>query len=39
MFPSGNLQEGINKTLVQNPITHKWERVEEIIRDVLSEIG
>ncbi len=39
MFPAGNLQEGINKTLVQNPITHKWERVEEIIRDVLSEIG
>jgi hypothetical protein len=39
MFPSGNLQEGVNKNVVQNPVTHKWVRVEEIIRDVLTEIG
>lgn len=38
MFPSGNLQEGV-KGVVQNPITHKWERVENIVRDILTEIG
>ena len=38
MFPSGNLQEGI-KGVVQNPITQKWERVENIVRDILTEIG
>lgn len=37
MFPSGNLQE--SKGVVQNPITHKWERVENIVRDILTEIG
>ena len=39
MFPSGNLQEGTNKNIVQNPISHKWELVENIIRDILTEIG
>ena len=38
MFPSGNLQEGV-KSVVQNPITHKWERIEDIVRDILTEIG
>jgi hypothetical protein len=38
MFPSGNLQEGV-KGIVQNPVTHKWERVESIVRDILTEIG
>ena len=38
MFPAGNLQEGV-KGVVQNPITHKWERVETIVRDILTEIG
>lgn len=38
MFPSGNLQEGI-KQVVQNPVTQKWERVENIVRDILTEIG
>ena len=37
MFPAGNLQEGV-KGVVQNPITHKWERVETIVRDILTEI-
>ncbi len=38
MFPSGNLQEGV-KNIVKNPITNKWEVVENIIRDILTEIG
>jgi hypothetical protein len=38
MFPSGNLQEG-KKNVVLNPINQKWERVENIIRDILTEIG
>ena len=38
MFPSGNLQEGV-KNMVQNPINQKWERIETIIRDILTEIG
>ena len=38
MFPSGNLQEGV-KNVVQNPITQKWEKVENIVRDILTEIG
>jgi hypothetical protein len=38
MFPSGNLQEG-KKAVVQNPVTLKWERVENIVRDILTEIG
>ena len=37
MFPSGTLQEGV-KTTIQNPITQKWERVENIVRDILTEI-
>lgn len=35
MFPSGNLSEGV----VKNPITNKWEKTENIIRDILTEIG
>jgi len=35
MFPSGNLQEGV----VKNPVTNKWETVETIVRDILTEIG
>jgi hypothetical protein len=36
MFPSGeqSLQEGI----VKNPLTNKWEKVEDLIRDILGEI-
>jgi hypothetical protein len=37
MFPAGTLQEGV-KTTVQNPIDHKWEMVENIVRDILTEI-
>ena len=37
MFPTGNLNE--NKNVVQNPITKKWELVENIIRDILTEIN
>jgi hypothetical protein len=39
MFPSGNLQEGVNTNVVKNPLTKKWERVEDIVRDILTEIG
>jgi len=39
MFPSGNLQEGVNKNIVQNPITNQWESIENIVRDILTEIG
>lgn len=35
MFPSGNLQEGVAK----NPVTNRWETVETIVRDILTEIG
>ena len=35
MFPSGNLQEGV----ARNPLTNQWERVESIVRDILTEIG
>lgn len=38
MFPSGNINEG-KKGIVHNTVTNKWERVENIIRDVLTEIG
>ena len=36
MFPSGeqSLQEGV----VKNPLTNKWEKVEDLIRDILGEI-
>jgi hypothetical protein len=37
MFPSGNLNEG--SKMVKNPITNKWEKVEDIVRDILTEIG
>lgn len=37
MFPTENsLQEGRN--IVKNPLTNRWERVETIIRDIISEI-
>lgn len=35
MFPSENLSEGI----IKNPITNKWETVENIIRDILVELN
>ena len=38
MFPSGNIHEGVSG-VVKNPITNKWERVENIVRDILTEIG
>ena len=37
MFPSGNLNENAN--MVRNPITNQWEKVENIVRDILTEIG
>lgn len=37
MFPSGALSEGV--TAVKNPVTNRWETVESIVRDILSEIG
>lgn len=36
LHPTGQIQEGTN--FVKNPITNKWEKVESIIRDILSEI-
>jgi hypothetical protein len=39
MFASGNLSEGVNPNVVKNPITNKWELVENITRDILSEIN
>jgi len=38
MFPAGNINEG-TKGVVKNPITNKWEKVETIVRDILTEIG
>jgi hypothetical protein len=38
MFAAGNLQEGV-RSAVQNPINQKWERIENIVRDILTEIG
>ncbi len=39
MFPSGNIQEGVNSNIVKNPITNQWEHAENIVRDILTEIG
>lgn len=36
MHPAGQIQEGAS--MVQNPVTNKWEKVENIIRDILGEI-
>lgn len=38
MFPSGNLSEGVSN-VVKNPITNKWELVENIVRDILTELN
>lgn len=38
MFPSGTLSEGVSN-IVKNPITNNWETVENIVRDILSEIN
>jgi hypothetical protein len=37
MFPETSLAEGV-KNVVQNPVTDRWERVETIVRDILTEI-
>ena len=34
MFPSGNINE-----VVKNPVSNEWEKVEDIVRDILTEIG
>jgi hypothetical protein len=39
MFASGNISEGVDPNAVKNPITNKWEPVENIIRDILTEIN
>lgn len=39
MFPSGNINEGTKKEMVKNPVTKKWDTVENIVRDILTEIG
>jgi hypothetical protein len=39
MFPSGALSEGVNSNVAKNPINNKWEIVENIVRDILSEIN
>lgn len=36
MLPTGAIQEGVDS--VKNPVTNKWETVENIIRDILGEI-
>lgn len=38
MFPEGSLNESINNDLVHNPLTNKWENVENIIHDILCEL-
>lgn len=38
MFPEDRLNESVNKELVHNPITNKWETTENIIRDILAEV-
>lgn len=39
MFPTGNLQENINKNIINNSINNRWEKTENIIREILTEIG
>lgn len=39
MFPDGQNSIRESKEIVKNPITNQWEKVEEIIREVLLEIG
>jgi hypothetical protein len=36
MMPQSTIQEGVE--FVKNPISNKWEKVENIIRDILGEI-
>jgi len=37
LFPSGTLSEGISHS-VKNPVTNKWDKVEDIVRDILAEV-
>jgi hypothetical protein len=37
MFPSG--QVPIAEGIVRNPVTNKWERTDDIIRNILTELG
>jgi translation initiation factor 2 beta subunit (eIF-2beta)/eIF-5 len=39
MFPSGHINESTNKELLKNPTTGNWERAEDIVRTILTEIG
>ncbi len=40
MFPAGTINEGAKAPeMVKNPVTNKWEQVENIVRDILSEMG
>jgi hypothetical protein len=36
LHPSGQIQEGVNT--VKNPVTNKWDNVNNIIREILGEI-
>ena len=36
LHPSGQIQEGVN--IVKNPVTNKWDNVNSIVREILSEI-
>jgi hypothetical protein len=39
MFPAGTINEGTKAEMAKNPSTNKWETVESIVRDILTEIG
>ena len=37
MAPVGQIP--LSEGVVQNPITHRWERTDDIVRNILSELG
>ena len=39
MFKDANVQLQENVQIVKNPVTGKWEAVNKIVRDILTEIG
>jgi hypothetical protein len=37
MAPVGQMP--LSEGIVQNPVTHRWERTDDIVRNILSELG
>jgi hypothetical protein len=37
--PGGNTTMALAEGIVKNPVTNRWERTEDIVRNILSELG